>query len=131
MYSNYTIVGRVAKIEMRYTPSGQAVTTMNIPTNRTWNDANGQKVKETTWHKVTVWGRMAESCNQFLQKGSLVLVEGRLTPDPETGGPKIYTKKDGSAGASYEVTASEVKFLSTRESDGEHQEHETEEETPF
>ena len=62
-------------------------------------------------------GKQAETCNQFLHKGSKVLVEGRLTPDPETGGPHVW-ENNGKHGASYEVTASTVRFLSSRE-DGE------------
>ena len=65
----------------------------------------GQKVKETTCFRVSVWGKQAESCNTYLQKGSSVLVEGELRPDKETGNPRTYTRNDGSTGASYEVTA--------------------------
>jgi single-strand DNA-binding protein len=57
---------------------------------------------------------MAETCNQYLSKGSQVLVEGQITPDPETGGPKVFTRNDGTSGASYEVRAFTVKFLGGR-----------------
>jgi single-strand DNA-binding protein len=99
--------------EMRYTPSGQPVTSFSVASNRSYNDANGQKVDETIWFRVTAWGKQAETCNQFLHKGSKVLVEGRLTPD-KNGGPRIWQKQDGTYGASYEITASTVRFLSTR-----------------
>ncbi len=67
----------------------------------------GNLVKETIWFRVSVWGKQAESSNQYLKKGSKVLVEGRLTPDPATGGPRIWTRQDGTPAASFEVTASD------------------------
>jgi single-strand DNA-binding protein len=120
MYQKLTLIGNLGKDpEMRYTPTGQAVTNLSLATNRTWNDASGQRVKETTWFRISVWGKMAESCNQYLRKGSKVLIEGRLNTDPATGGPRIWTRQDGTAGATFEVTAEAVKFLSSRgEDDG-------------
>lgn len=115
MYHTIIIVGNVGKDpEMRYTPSGQAVTSFSVATNRQYTAGNGEQVKETIWFRVSTWGKTAEVCNQYVKKGSKVLVEGRLTPDKATGGPRIWTKQDGSAGASFEVTASTVRFLSSR-----------------
>ncbi len=99
--------------EMRYTPSGQPVTSFSVASNRSYTGSNGEKVDETIWFRVTAWGKQAETCNQYLRKGSKVLVEGRLVPD-KNGGPRIWTKQDGTSGASFEVTASTVRFLSTR-----------------
>jgi single-strand DNA-binding protein len=99
---------------MRYTPAGQAVTNFNLAANRQYTDSSGQVVKETTWFRVSAWGKTAENCNQYLHKGSLVLVEGRLVCDPETGGPRLYTRQDGSPASSFEVSASTVRFLSGR-----------------
>jgi single-strand DNA-binding protein len=99
--------------EMRYTPSGQPVTSFSVASNRSYTGSDGQKVDETIWFRVTAWGKQAETCNQYLRKGSKVLVEGRLVPD-KNGGPRIWTKQDGTSGASFEVTASTVRFLSTR-----------------
>lgn len=114
MYQSLTIVGNVGKDpEMRYTPSGQAVTSFSVATNRQYTAGNGELVKETTWFRVSVWGKLAEACNQYLKRGSKVLVEGRLTPDKATGGPRVYDKQDGGYGASYEITGSTVRFLST------------------
>jgi len=96
---------------MRYLPSGQPVTTMNIATSRKYTGSDGQFVEETVWFRVSVFGKQAESCNQYLKKGRSVLVEGRLKPDPATGGPKIWTRQDGTPGASFEVTAGTVRFL--------------------
>jgi len=99
--------------EMRYTPSGQPVTSFSVASNRSYTGSDGQKVDETIWFRVTAWGKQAETCNQFLHKGSKVLVEGRLVPD-KNGGPRIWQKQDGTSGASFEVTASTVRFLSSR-----------------
>jgi single-strand DNA-binding protein len=115
MYHTIIIAGNVGKDpEMRYTPSGQAVTSFSVATNRQYTTGNGEQVKETIWFRVSTWGKQAEICNQYVKKGSKVLIEGRLTPDKNTGGPRVWTKQDGSAGASFEVTASTVRFLSSR-----------------
>ncbi len=115
MYHTIIIAGNVGKDpEMRYTPSGQPVTTFNVATNRSYTGNNGQTVKETIWFRVTTWGKQAEICSQYVKKGSKVLVEGRLTPDAATGGPRVWTAQDGAARASFEVTANTVRFLSSR-----------------
>jgi single-strand DNA-binding protein len=112
MYQSITIAGNVGRDpEMRYTPSGQPVTSFGVATNREYTGNDGQKVKETVWFRVTTWGKTAEVCNTYVKKGSRVLVEGRLTADPVTGGPKIYTKNDGTSGASFEISANTVRFL--------------------
>jgi single-strand DNA-binding protein len=120
MYHTLIIVGNVGKDpEMRYTSSGQAVTSFSVATNRQYTGSNGEQVKETIWFRVSTWGKTAEVCNQYVKKGSKVLVEGRLAPDKATGSPKIWTKQDGTSGASYDVTANTVRFLSSRqEGDG-------------
>jgi single-strand DNA-binding protein len=118
MYQKITIVGNLGRDpEMRYTPSGQAVTNFNVATNRRYTSSDGQTVDETTWFRISVWGRQAETCNQYLRQGSRVLVEGRITPDPATGGPRIWTRQDGTPGASFEISSNFVKFLSTRQED--------------
>ncbi len=115
MYQEITLIGHLGRDpEMRYTGTGQAVTNFSIATTRTYPGADGSQKKETTWFKVSVWGKMAEACNQYLHKGSKVLVKGRLVIDPATGGPKIFKRNDGSAGAAFEITAAEVKFLDSR-----------------
>ncbi len=119
MYHTLIIVGNLGRDpEMRYTPSGQPVTSFSVATSRQYTGNNGQVVKETIWFKVTAWGKQAEVCNQYLKKGSKVLIEGRLTPDPNTGSPRVWTRQDGTAGASFEVTASTVRFLSSRDEGG-------------
>ena len=109
------IVGRLGRDpEMRYTPSGQAVTNLSVATNRQYTNSDGEQVKETTWFRVAAWGKTAENCNQFLQKGNLVLIEGHLIPDPNTGRPRIWQGQNG-PGASFEVNASIVRVLTGRE----------------
>ncbi|MCB9136584.1 MAG: single-stranded DNA-binding protein [Anaerolineales bacterium] len=118
MYQNLILIGNLGRDpEMRYTPTGQAVTNLSLATNRQYTDASGQRIKETTWFRVSVWGKTAENCNQYLQKGSRILVESRLNPDPATGSPRVWTRQDGTAGASFEVTAHRVQFLSSRNED--------------
>jgi single-strand DNA-binding protein len=112
MYHTLIIVGNLGKDpEMRYLASGQAVTTFSVATSRQYTGSDGQMVKETVWFRITVWGKQAETCNQYLKKGRQVLVEGRLSPDQATGGPRVWSRQDGTAAASYEVTANTVRFL--------------------
>jgi single-strand DNA-binding protein len=122
MYQLLIIVGNLGRDpEMRYTPSGQAVTNFSVATSRKYTDGSGQQVQETTWFQVSAWGKAAEACNTYLKKGSKVLVEGRLTPDPKTGGPRIWQGAEG-PGTSYQVTANTVRFLSSRgEGEGDHE----------
>jgi single-strand DNA-binding protein len=118
MFHEITIIGHLGRQpEMRYTPSGQAVTNFSLAANRCYTNGNGEQVKETIWFRVATWGRLAETCNQYLSKGRLVFVTGRLNPDPATGRPRIFNRQDGSAGASFEITASQVLFLSGRGED--------------
>jgi single-strand DNA-binding protein len=117
MYQKIIIVGNLGSDpEMRYMPNGNAVTNFSVASNRRWTDqASGEPREETTWFRVSVWGKQAETANQFLSRGQKVLVEGRLRPDPQTGSPRTFQRQDGSIGASYEVTADGIRFLSSRE----------------
>jgi single-strand DNA-binding protein len=115
MYHNLIIVGNLGRDpEMRYTPSGTPVTSFNVATNRQYTNSQGERVKETIWFRISAWNKLAETCNTYLRKGSKVFIEGRLTPDPATGGPRVWTRQDGSAGSSFEVTANTVRFLDSR-----------------
>jgi single-strand DNA-binding protein len=113
-YHTVILIGNLGRDpEMRYTPSGQPVTSFSVASNRSYTSPSGEKVDETIWFRVTAWGKQAEICSQYLHKGSKVLVEGRLTPD-KNGGPRVWQKQDGTSAASFEVTASTVRFLSSR-----------------
>ena len=115
MYHKIILVGNLGRDpEMRYTPSGQQVTSFSMATSEKWTGQDGQVQERTIWWRVSVWGKAAENCNQYLKKGSKVLVEGRMTPDAKTGNPRIWTRQDGTPSASYEVTGLTVKFLSSR-----------------
>jgi single-strand DNA-binding protein len=115
MYQKVIIIGNLGRDpEMRYLPSGQPVTSLSVATSNKYTGQDGQQVDETTWFRVSVFGKQAESCNQYLKKGSKVLVEGRLRPDPATGAPRIWTRQDGTPGASFDLTAQTVRFLSSR-----------------
>lgn len=115
MYQKLIIVGNLGRDpEMRYTPSGQAVTNFSVATSRKWTSNDGHQQEETIWIRVSTWGRLAETCNQYLSKGKQVMCEGRLTIDKESGGPRVWQDQEGNWRASYEMTAFEVKFLGQR-----------------
>ncbi|MBN1919622.1 MAG: single-stranded DNA-binding protein [Anaerolineae bacterium] len=115
MYHKVTIVGHLGKDpEMRYTPDGTPVTTFSVASSRKWSNTDGSQGEETVWFRITVWRRQAETAAQYLQKGRLVLVEGRLTPDKATGGPRVWTGQDGTPRASFEITAENIRFLGGR-----------------
>jgi single-strand DNA-binding protein len=115
MYHKVTIIGNLGRDpEMKYTASGIPVVDLSVATNRKWKNKDGSPAEETIWFRCTAWREMAETINQYLHKGSKVFVEGRLNPDPVTGGPRTYTKKDGTPGAQYEVTVETIKFLDGR-----------------
>lgn len=80
MYLNKIfIIGNLTRdVDLRTTPSGKSVANFSVATNRVWTDVSGQKQQDTEFHNVVVWGKMAELCNQYLAKGRLVLVEGRI-----------------------------------------------------
>ena len=87
------LIGRLTQDpEMRSTPSGQNVTTLNMATNRVWSDASGRK-EATEFHRVVAWGRLGEIANNYLKKGGLVLIEGRIQTRAWTdkSGQKRYT----------------------------------------
>ncbi|MGC8837132.1 MAG: single-stranded DNA-binding protein [Anaerolineae bacterium] len=115
MYHKVIIIGNLGNDpQMRYTPEGIPVTTFSVATNRRWTNPDGSPGEETIWWRVTAWRKLAETCNQFLSKGRQVYIEAQMRPDPNTGGPRIWTGNDGTARASYEVTAITVKFLGAR-----------------
>ena len=121
-YQKVVIVGNLGRDpEMRYLPNGQPVTNFNLATNRQYTNSNGEKIKETTWFRISAWGRQAETCNQYLKVGSKVLIEGRLNPDQATGGPRVFQRQDGTHGSSYELTAERVVFMDSRGQEGGYQ----------
>lgn len=120
MYQKVIVVGNLGRDpEMRYMPDGSAVTNFSVATTYRWtNRSSGEPQSETTWFRISVWGRQAEIANQYLAKGRKVLVEGRMVSDPATGGPKLWTRQDGSVGSSFEIRADNVRFIGGRDDDG-------------
>jgi len=90
--------------EMRYTPNGKAVTSFRMATNRRYTTPDGESREETDWYRISVWGKQAEQCNQFLSKGRQVYVEGRLHA-------RNWEGQDGQMRTSLDVTADRVLFL--------------------
>jgi single-strand DNA-binding protein len=115
MYHKIILVGNLGRDpEMRYAPSGDPITNFSMATSEKWTGQDGQKQERTIWWRVSVWGKQAETVNQYLKKGSKVLVEGSMVADPKTGNPRLWSGQDGQTRASFEVRAQAVKFLSSR-----------------
>lgn len=91
--------------ELRYTPKGNAVVTLSLATNRDAKGPNGEKRTETDWHRATVWGKRAELCAKYLEKGSRIFVEGELQS-------RSWTDKEGQVHRSSEIWVDDVRFLS-------------------
>lgn len=108
MFQQTTIIGNLgADPVMRYSPSGVPVTNFDVATSRKWTDGNGQQQEKTTWFRVAAWRKQAEVCAQYLTKGSKVLVIGEVEA-------RAYATKEGEARAALEITASTIKFLSSK-----------------
>jgi single-strand DNA-binding protein len=101
------LVGNLGRdAELRYTPGGAAVATLNLATTETWNDKEGQKQEKTEWHRVILWGKQAETLNQYLQKGKQIYVEGRLQT-------RQWDDKDGNKRYTTEIRGDRVVLLSS------------------
>ncbi|GAB4411488.1 MAG: single-stranded DNA-binding protein SSB1 [Bacteriovoracaceae bacterium] len=100
------LVGRLGQDpELKYTPSGSAVCNFSLATSETWADKGGQKQERTEWHRVVVWGKLAELCNQYLAKGRQAYVEGSLRT-------RSWDDKSGQKRYTTEIMANTVQFLS-------------------
>lgn len=109
MYHKVILAGNLGKDpEMRYLPDGTAVTNFNMAVSDGWGEN-----KKTIWFRVTCWKKRAETANQYLNKGSKVLVEGRMNSD-DNGGPRTWSAQDGTVRASFEVTADSLTFLQSK-----------------
>ena len=99
------LVGNLGRdAELRYTPGGAAVATLNMATTETWNDKGGQRQEKTEWHRVVFWGKVAESLTEYLTKGKQVYVEGRL----ET---RQWNDKDGNKRYTTEIKGDKIVLL--------------------
>ena len=113
MFSEVKVIGNLgADPELRFLQDGTEVYNFSVCSNRRWLDqASGENREEKTWFRCSVWRKQAVAVNENLAKGSQVMVIGRMRPDPETGGPRIFSRQDGTVGASYELTCNRVLFL--------------------
>jgi single-strand DNA-binding protein len=99
------LVGNLGRdAELRYTPSGAAVATLNMATTEMWNDRNGQRQEKTEWHRVVLWGKQAESLQEYLVKGKQIYVEGRLQT-------RQWDDKDGNKRYTTEIKADRITLL--------------------
>lgn len=101
-----------AKPELKYLPSGQAVCTLSLATNERWNDKDGKKQERVEWHRVVVWAKMAENCAQYLDKGRMIFVEGRIAT-------RKWDDKDNITHYTTEIVATNVQFLGGGDGKGE------------
>jgi single-strand DNA-binding protein len=118
---------------MRYTPDGTPVTNFSVATTekiskakvadcpKGWKDSyNGKNWEQTTWFRVTCWRGLAESVNQYVEKGSQLFIEGKMAGEAADGvlNPRVWNGNDGTARASFELTASKVQFLDSKSGNG-------------
>ena len=112
MVNKIFIVGRLARDpELRYTQNGSAIANMTVATDESFTGSDGNKVERTEWHRVTVFGKMAENCGNYLGKGSLVHVEGSLAT-------RKWQDQNGQDRYTTEIKAQRVQFLDRRDQDG-------------
>lgn len=102
------LIGRLGRDpEVRYMPNGEAVCNFSVATSETWNDRNGQRVERTEWHNITMYRKLAEIAGQYLKKGGLVYLKGRIQS-------RKYQGKDGIERTAYDIVANEMKMLGGR-----------------
>jgi len=103
------LVGRLGRDpETRYTSSGQAVCNFSIATDSTFKDRSGERQKRTEWHRIVLWGKLAEIAQQYLKKGQLVYIEGRIQTR------EWEDKRDGQKRTTTEIVGSEMRMLTSR-----------------
>jgi single-strand DNA-binding protein len=99
------LVGNLGRdAELRYTPGGAAVATLNLATTEVWNDKGGQRQEKTEWHRIVLWGKQAESLQEYLTKGKQIYVEGRLQT-------RQWDDKDGNKKYTTEIKADRITLL--------------------
>jgi single-strand DNA-binding protein len=103
--NNVILVGNLGRdAELRYTAGGAAVATLNLATTEVWNDKQGQKQEKTEWHRVVLWGKQAESLQEYLVKGKQIYVEGRIQT-------RQWDDKDGNKRYTTEIKADRITLL--------------------
>ncbi|MGD0022413.1 MAG: single-stranded DNA-binding protein [Smithellaceae bacterium] len=108
MVNKAMLIGRLGKDpEVRYTPDGTMVTNFNLATDEQWKDKNGEKVQKTEWHRIVTFGKLAEICGNYLVKGKLIFVEGRIQT-------RSWEDKDGVKRFTTEIIASNMQMLDSK-----------------
>ena len=109
MLNKVQIIGRLGRdVELRQTPSGQSVASFTVATDESYTSRDGQKVEQTEWHRINVFGKQAELCGKFIGKGSLVYLEGRIRT-------RKWTDQSGQERSSTEINADRVQFLDRKQ----------------
>jgi len=122
MVNKAIIVGRLGKEpETRYTSGGSSVCNFSVATDESYKDKSGERQKKTTWHRIVAFGKLAEICQQYLHKGSLVFIEGRIQTRE--------WEKDGQKRTTTEIVANEMRMLGDKKRD-EHDQRTDGEEKP-
>jgi len=126
-----TIIGHLGRDpEMKYTPTGQPVTSFSVASSRKYKTSGGEQREETEWFNVSAWGKLAETCNQYLTKGKQVYLEGRLKS-------RTYQAQNGETRFSLDVSLNEIQFLgggqgqSQDQGQGQESEQENVDDLPF
>jgi len=108
MLNKALLIGRLGKDpEVRYTPDGMMVTNFNMATDEYRKDKNGEKVQRTEWHRIVTFGKLAEICGNYLSKGKLIFVEGRIQT-------QSWEDKEGNKRYTTEIIASDMKMLDSK-----------------
>ncbi|HEV8130473.1 MAG TPA: single-stranded DNA-binding protein [Acidobacteriota bacterium] len=106
------LVGRLGKDpELRYTPSGSPVANFSLATDENWKDKNGERQQRTEWHNIVVWDKLAEICGQYLTKGRLIYIEGRLQT-------REWDDRDGNKRRTTEIVATNMVMLGSKAEGG-------------
>ncbi len=105
MINKVILIGRLgADPEIRYTPSGAEVATFRMATSESWTNKSGEKEERTEWHRIVAWRGLAKICGEYLSKGKLVYIEGRLRT-------RSWEDRDGNKRSTTEIEATEMKML--------------------
>ena len=119
MLNKVILIGRLGRDpETRYMPNGDAVCSFSLATDESWKDKNGQRQTRTEWHAINLYRKLAEIAGQYLKKGSLVYLEGKIQS-------RKYTGKDGAERTAYEIIGNEMKMLGGGNDSGQQAQAET------
>lgn len=111
------LIGNLGRdCELRYTPGGVAVATLNLATTETWNDKSGQKQERTEWHRIVIWGKQAENLQEYLVKGKQIYVEGKIQT-------RQWEDKDGQKRYTTEIRSDRVMLLGSKGGGGNYAPH--------